>query len=144
MSLLSTLGAALSTMQQALDAAGPAASATGQTAANAVSAIQAASTAALAYQASILNSGTADQIVQAQQLVNNLTVIQKNFSTGQAPKSVTVTGGAVFKSLYEIAAQFYNDPSLAFQLMTANNLLSPFLAAGVQTNIILPPLQSTS
>ncbi len=145
MSLLDAVGTALGTMNSAIEAAGPIATASGATALTASQAITAAITATQAYITSISSSATTYQATQAQALLANLQIIQKNFSAGQAPLTITVTGG----SLHEIAQQYTGDATNALAIMQANGLISPFLPYGsvnnpITTPLVIPPYQPAS
>jgi len=143
MSLLSAVGTALSNLGTALDLAGPIASASGVTATNALTAIDAAITATNAYIASLPKNVNTATFVESQNILSNLIVVKANFSSGQSPTSIIVYGG----SLFDIAAQYYGDASLAIALMNANNLISPYIPYGppdnpILTTLVLPQIQT--
>ena len=133
------LSTSYTTMTKAVDAAGPAASASGATATAALSAISTAVMAAQTYKLGQIANGSTYGILLASQYLKSLTVIQKNFQQGQAPQTVSVSGG----SLFDIASQCYGDPSLATQIRLANNLTSNHLPSGVLQTLVLPPLLPT-
>jgi len=134
----SSIGPKLSTMGSSLDVAGPAAAATGPSAASAVSAIATAVATVQAYQQALKFSTQSGVILETSQLLNHLIIIKKNFATGQAPKTITVSGG----SLHDIASQVYGDASLARDLAAANGIIGTFLPHGVLKTLVIPPLQS--
>jgi hypothetical protein len=137
MSLLS-VGTALTAMTNALDAAGPVATATGTAAQAASQAIESALTACNAYVASLPASSSTETIIAAQQMIANVQIIAKNFQTGQSPLTITQTGG----DLFHIAARYTGDAQNAFAIMAANGLVTPFLPSSVATTFVIPPYQA--
>jgi hypothetical protein len=127
-------------MTNALDAAGPVATATGTAAQAAYQAIEAALTACSAYVAALPANSSTETIVAAQQMLANVQIISKNFQTGQAPLTITVTGG----DLFSIAAQYTQDAQNAYAIMSANGLVTPFLPSSIQTTLVIPPYQPTA
>lgn len=125
-------------MSKALDSAGPAAKATGVSAVLASTSITNAITTAKSVLSAYPVSSTTTSLLNITQYINNLNVISKNFSTGQAPKTISLNGG----SLYDVASQVYGNPALAVALQTANGLKSPILPSGVLSTIVLPPLSA--
>ena len=121
-------------MNAALDAAGPIAIANGSTAQAAGLSITAAVMAAQNYLSKV-GSGNLTQRIATQQYLNNLLIISKNFANGQAPRTVTVTGG----SFAQLAAKYYNDVGLAGALQSANGYASANLPSNVNSTITLPP-----
>ena len=126
-------------MTSSIHAAGPAAQATGPVAQTASLSISNAITQAQQVLSIPPVTSTTASLLNVTQYLNCLSVVQKNFNSGQAPNQVSLNGG----SLFDIAAQFYGDPSLATALQVANGLSSTHLPSGVFTVLTLPPLQST-
>jgi hypothetical protein len=132
------LAAAHGAAVKALDAAGPAAQATGDLATKALTSIQKVITKAQSYISILPPNKLSTKLISLTKFTNNWIVVQKNFNRGQSPKTISLNGA----SLFDIASQFYNDPSLATALQIANGLSSTQLPSGILTSIILPPLQS--
>lgn len=97
-----------------------------------------ASTAVSTYLGTI--SEGASQYVATAQLLSSLNLIVTNVQRGQVSRSVRVQG----LSLFELAAQFYGEPSYAFALAEVNGLPSPQTSRLVPQIIALPPYPKAS
>jgi hypothetical protein len=80
------------------------------------------------------------QYVAALRLGTTLQIIGANVQQGQNAKTIPVIGG----SFIELAGIWYNNPNLAPALQAANGAVSPWLPAGIITNVVLPPFQKAS
>ena len=123
----------------AVDAAGPAAQASGASAEAALTSIQKVITTAQKYIAVLPPNQLTSKLVSLTSFTNNWIIVGKNFANGQAPKTITVSGGGSFAKL---AAQYYNDVSLAGALQSANGHVSPNISSAGPVNIVLPPFPS--
>jgi hypothetical protein len=123
----------------ALDAAGPAAQATGPIVNSTLASIQNVISVGQKYLSSLPAGSISPKYLSLTQYVNNWTVAYKNFNTVQNHQQVTRNGG----SLFEVASQYYGDPSLAIAIQQQNGLASTDLPSGVLSTIILPPLASS-
>jgi hypothetical protein len=123
----------------ALDSAGPAAQATGSSVTSTLASIQNVISVGKKY-LSLLPPGTmSPKFLSLTQYINNWSVVYKNFNTVQNHQQVTRNGG----SLFEVASQYYGDPSKAIDIQQQNGMSSTDLPSGVLSTIILPPIASS-
>lgn len=130
-------------VQQAIGDAGPLAKASPTAIAKITSAVNAAQSALNTYaqplhQLTGVNVPT--QLGATIQLASSLTNIATNVQAGQKPAATVIQG----IDLFTVAAQQYGNPAMAFQLASANGLISPWLTRAQQTKITLPPLGTSS
>lgn len=86
------------------------------------------------------NPTIAQQIMLGFGVLNNLRIVNNNLSSGTGTTSVFSPG----LSAYHLAAQYYGDASQYGLIMQVNKLASPFIPAGGQQKIIIPPATSTN
>lgn len=124
-------------VQIALDNTGPIGQASSADVASLLTTVQSALANATAYAGGLAQ--TASTYVTAQQYVTALTLIADNVQSGQSQRTIQVQG----RSLFEVASQYYGDPSKAFDLAAVNGLAGPLLSGVVSTTLRLPPYPST-
>lgn len=73
--------------------------------------------------------------LQVARFQNTLQLLVANISGSQSAKNTTRIGG----TLYEVAAQYYGDPTQAFALMEFDGFITPQLPNSVDSTINLPP-----
>lgn len=127
-------------MNSALNLAGPAMQVTGSTLIATNTAIQFAIAAAQNLLTKPTSTSTKKSLLTVTQYLNNLQVIHKNFDANQDHNVISLNGG----SLFDVASQYYGDPSLALAIQTQNGLFSPDLPSGSLSTIVLPPLTSSN
>lgn len=123
----------------ALDTAGPAAQATGASVTSTLASIQNVISVGQKYLSSLPPGSVSPKYLSLTQYVNNWSVVYKNFNTVQNHQQITRNGG----SLFEIASQYYGDPSKAIDIQQQNGLASTELPSGVLSTIILPPIATS-
>lgn len=135
------LVAAYNAMLLVLEAAGDITTLTGSSLTTVTNAVNAATSAASSYLATLPANGSNTQFVLASQIVNYLTVIGKNIAQAQAPFAVIKQTS----SLWALAVQGYKaDPSVAFDIARSNGYISPLMPKNQEFRVILPPLQTAS
>ena len=83
-----------------------------------------------------VDSGTTSPLyLQYVQLTNAATILLNTVRSAQTLREIQVLGG----TLYDLAAQFYQDVTQAFSLMEVNNIPSPWLSITLEETIVLPP-----
>ena len=123
-------------VQIALNTTGPIGQASSTSISALLTTVQGALANATAYAGTLAESSPA--FIAAKNLVTSLTLIADNVQGGQSQRTITVQG----KSLFEIAAQYYGDPTKAFDLAAVNGLPGPQLSSVVSTSLRLPPYPS--
>ncbi len=129
---------ALSTALTAVAAAGPIAQLVAPQTTQLIASVLAATQAVTTYAGTVTEG--ASQYVATQQLLAYLQLLSTNINRGQSTQTVRVQG----VSLFELAAQYYGEPSYAFALADINGLPSPYTSTQVPTVVALPPFPSSS
>jgi hypothetical protein len=138
---ISSLQASLLQVSSLLAGITPLASAAGLTSvAQATSTVVSSIILAMSAQQFVGNTQGNAAAVRAAQIVAALQLVKAGLVAGQAPSSVSVSGG----TFTALASRYYGDATLGPQLQAANNRYSDALPPGVQSTVNLPPLKATT